>query len=182
MDVVNDGSLVNPAFGIKLLVIVDGLIELGPNANHESATHGVYRVEHGLRVGEARGLKGVVAPVLQFPVIPVLHNVVDGDAAVAELGKRLLDVLRTLVALAALPEAQHPLGIQRSLAREGAVARDDFVKALTGDEVVVHVAAHLAPHGELLTFGSAAGCRHAQSAIRHVAVGLPLDAQLRLFA
>ena len=98
--------------------------------------------------------------------------------SLAELAERLHNLILRLVALAALPETQSPLRVERGTARQRAVARDDIVQRLAGNEVVVHVACHLAPDGQTLAVVAGAGLSHAQSAVRLTAIGLPLYAQV----
>ena len=178
MYVVLHGLGVHPALRVQLLVVVGIHVELRPHADHETSVHLVNAVQHGLGVGIARSLKLMAAPLVLGPVVPVLHNIVDGDVALAELAQRLLNLLRRLVALTALPEAQHPLGVQAGLARQGTVAADDLVEVLTADEVVIHVLRHLAPDGELAALLVAAGLCHTQTAVGLGAVGLPFYAQV----
>ena len=122
VNVVGDGLMVDPALGIEFLIVGHGVVELRPYADHEAAAHLVHIVEHLLRIGIARGLEGVVAPRVELPVVPVLHDVVDRNLTLAELSQRLLDFSLRLVALAALPETEHPLGINGSLACQRAIA------------------------------------------------------------
>ena len=63
----------------------------------------------------------------------------------AELAEVLLDVLRRLVTLAALPETQHPLRVEAGLTRQCAVTGNNLVEVTSGNKVVVHVLGHLAP-------------------------------------
>ena len=80
------------------------------------------RVEHELRVGEAGCIELMAAPLVLGPIVPVLHYVVDGYLSLAELSECAEHFILCLVALSALPEAEHPLGIDGSLACQGAVA------------------------------------------------------------
>ena len=138
----------------------------------------VHVVEHLLGVGIARRLELMRAPLVLGPVVPVLYDVVDGDVALAELREGAHQLILGLVALTALPEAQHPLGIERGLAGEGAIARDDLVEVVALDEIVVHVLRHLAPNGELLALLLAAGLSDTQTTVGLAPIGTPLDAQL----
>ena len=122
VDVIGNRLMVNPALGVEFLIVSNGVIELRPNAYHEAAVHLMNVVEHLLRVRIARSLEGVVAPGVEFPVVPVLHDIVNRNMALAELSQSLLNLCLRLVSLAALPETEHPLRINRSLARQGAIA------------------------------------------------------------
>ena len=93
MNVVLDGLMIHPSLRIQFLVIVDRVIELRPDRDHETSVEGMNRVEHGLWVGEACCLESMVAPVFQFPVVPVLYDVVNRDMTFAEFGERLLYLL-----------------------------------------------------------------------------------------
>ena len=177
VDIVRDGLMVHPALGIDFLVVVGIAVELGPDGNHEAATHLVYLVEHSLRIGIARGFKLVGAPLILLPVVPVLNDVVARNLALAELRQRADNLVGRLITLTALPEAQHPLGIDGSLACQRTVAADDLVGIAAGNEVIVHVLGHLAPDAELvLILTNLLG--DTQTAIADTAVRLPLDAQL----
>ena len=168
--------MVHPALCVQFLVVVNGVVELRPHADHEAAAHLMNIVEHSLRIGEARSLKRMVAPRVQFPVVPVLHDVVDGNLALAELSQRRHHLVLRLVALATLPEAHHPLRVDGRLARQRAITADHLVGILSCNEVVVHIGRHLAPYGEFPLVLMGGSCP--QSAVAHIAVGLPLDAQL----
>ena len=117
-------------------------------------------------------------PLILRPVVPVLNDIVDGYLTLAELSQRALHLLRGLIALTTLPEAQHPLGIERCLTGECAIAGDDLIEVLASNEVIVHILGHLAPNGELSALLSTAGLCHSQTTIALAAIGLPLDAQL----
>ena len=118
VDIVGRRLNVHPSLGIKLFVVVGVTIELGPNGDHETSMHGVNAVEHCLGVWIARSLKLVTTPLVLGPVVPVLHDVVDGYMTLAELCEGLLDLARGLIAFATLPEAQHPLRVKRCLTRQ----------------------------------------------------------------
>ena len=88
MDIVGGTLVVHPALGVELLVVVGVDVELRPDTNHEATMHLVDAVEHLLWVGVARGFELVAAPLVLRPVVPVLHNIVDGYLAAAELSQR----------------------------------------------------------------------------------------------
>ena len=117
----------------------------------------MHTVEHRLRVRIARCLKLMTAPLILGPVVPVLHNIVNGDMTLAELSQGTLNLTRGLVALTTLPEAKHPLRIERSLTCQRTIAADYLIEVLTSDEVIIHVLRHLTPDGELFALLLAAG-------------------------
>ena len=132
-------------------------------------------VNHALRVRIARSLERMVAPGVEFPVVPVLYDIVAGNTPTAKLTERLRNFIGSLIALTALPEAQHPLRVDRSLARQRAITADDLVGIATGYEVIIHVTSHLAPDAEPVL--STIRPRHAQAAVTGATVGLPLNTQ-----
>ena len=140
----------------------------------------MYRVEHRLRIGIARGLKLVRAPLVLLPVVPVLHDVVTRYLALTELCQVLLYLTRGLIALTTLPEAQHPLGIDGGLACQRTIARDNLVSILSGNEVVVHILGHLTPNAEFTLVLIPLG--HTQSTVADVTIWLPFYAQLLTLA
>ena len=178
--VVLHSLLIHPTLAVQLLVVVGAAVELRPHADHVPAMQLMHLVQHALRVRETRCLKIVAAPFVLLPVVPVLHDVVDGDVAFAELFQRARQLVSRLVAFAALPEPHHPFRIHRRLARQGAVATDDLIHIFARNHIVIHVTAHLAPDAQLSLFLRCARCSHTQSAVAHTAVGLPLNAQRRL--
>ena len=59
---------------------------------------------------------------------------------------------------------------------------DEFVGSVSGNEIIVEILGHLAPHGQLLLAFLTARRRYSQCAIRHIAVGQPVDEQLHLLS
>ena len=169
---------IHPALGVQFLVVFCVAIELGPYGDHEAAVHPMHAVEHRLWVREAGGLKLVAAPLILRPVVPVLHDIVNGNVTASELSQRADNLILRLIALPTLPEAQHPLGIERGLARQRAVTADDLVEIVARNEVVVHILSHLAPDAQLFTLCLTARLSHTQAAAGLTAIRTPLDAQL----
>ena len=152
-------------------------IELRPYRNHIAAVHGVDVVQHLLRVGKALFVELMAAPLVRFPVLPVLHDVVDGDAPAAELCEGGHDLFLGGIAFAALPEAHGPARHHLRLACEGAVAGYDRVGRRPCDEVVIDAWIHLAPEAEpALLLGSTVWSR-SQAGIGHGAVRPPVHPQ-----
>ena len=65
--------------GFELLVVVGIDVELRPDADHEPGVHSVDIVKHLLRVRIPLRIKLMTAPLVFFPILPVLDNVVDGN-------------------------------------------------------------------------------------------------------
>ena len=105
MDVVNNSLVVHPTLLVEFLIVVGIAIELWPYGNHKAATHLMNTIEHSLRIGEARLLKLMRAPLVLYPVVPVLHDVVTRNLTLAELTECADNFVGGLVALTALPEA-----------------------------------------------------------------------------
>ena len=82
--------MVHPSVGIELFVVGGVAVELRPYRNHVAAVHGVDAVEHCLRIGVTAGLKLMAAPLVVGPIVPVLHDVVNGDMTLAKLCQRVL--------------------------------------------------------------------------------------------
>ena len=176
MDVVDNSLMVHPSLGVKFLVVGGIAIEFRPYADHKAATLGMNTIKHCLRIRIARRLKLMRAPLVLHPVVPVLHDIVARNLALAELIERADYLIGSLVTFATLPETQHPLRIDGSLARQRTIARDDLVGILARNEVVVHVLCHLTPDGELaLVLMRLDGT---QTAIAHVAIGTPFYTEL----
>ena len=150
-------------------------VELGPYAYHEAAAHGVDGVHHLLGTGITVLVELMTAPLVVVPVLPVLDDVVDGDAALAELPQRADQLELVGIALAALPVAHGPFGHDLRLARQGAVAAYDLVDAVTLDEVIVDAVLHLAPPGHLVLEAFVDRAEHTQAAVAGAAVRLPFD-------
>ena len=182
VDIVLHGLMVHPAILVEFLVVVNCIVELRPYGDHETSVHGMHTVEHRLRIGIAAGLEDMTAPGVEFPVVPVLYDVIHRDMTLAELSQVALDVVRTLIALTALPEAQHPFRIERSLTRQRAITRNHLVEILACDEIVVHVLGHLTPNGKLSALLSTARLCNPQTTIGLTAIRPPLDAHLSLLA
>ena len=122
MDIISRRLDIHPTLSVEFLIVVGIAIEFRPYADHEPSMHGVNGVEHSLRIGETGGLELMAAPLILGPVIPVLYDIVDGDMALTELTQCLLYLSGSLITLTTLPEAQHPLRIERGLTRQCAIA------------------------------------------------------------
>ena len=157
---------------LEFLVMVCVCVELGPHGNHEAAVQGMDVVQHLLRSRVAGGVKGVTPPLVVFPVLPVLDNIVHRNVPLTQLPQRFYQVLLRSVALAALPEAQHPFGHYGRLAGELAVVLDDIVIIFSGHEVAVQLGLAFAPEGELIGLDSAKRL-HPEADIGHIPVRLP---------
>ena len=150
-------------------------VELGPDGNHETAMEGVDAVQHAFRVRIALRIEGVTPPLVVFPILPVLHDVVHRDVAAAEFRKGTQQVLLCAVTLPALPEAQNPLGHDRRLSGQLPVALDDPVIVIGCDEIVIGQRLTFTPESEAgFRLGGLQG-RYAKADVGDVAVRFPVD-------
>src|SRR3546814_9898050 len=78
-----------------LLGIVGGGIEFGPDRNHHVAVQSVDLIDHRLGVGEAGLVEIVAAPRILGPVEPVLHDIIDRDAALPVFAHHVEQLLRS---------------------------------------------------------------------------------------
>ena len=85
------------------------------------------------------------APIILSPMAPVHDDVVNRDVSLTEAFKSLNHLGRSLVTLTALPVSHRPLRHDLRLSGKGTVTADDLVHIVAGDEVPVHLLAHLAP-------------------------------------
>ena len=91
-------------------------VELGPHGNHEAAMQGMDIVQHLFRSRKTARVKGMAPPLVVFPVLPVLDDVVHRDMPGTQFLEGFHQVFLGGVALPALPEAQHPFGHHGRLA------------------------------------------------------------------
>ena len=115
----------------------------------------------------------MASPLVLLPVMPVLDDVVNRNLPLAELRKRAHELVLRGIALAALPEAEGPLRIQRGLAGEGAVAADDLVIVVARHEVEVQLGLEFRPEAQALLLLHALGHGDLQAEVGNTAVGLP---------
>ena len=167
---------------LEFLVMVRVGIEFRPDADHEATVHRVYVIEHLLGVGITCLVEFVASPLVVFPVLPVLDDVVDRDVATAQLSQRFHQLLLRGIALAALPETQHPLGHDGGLAGQRAVAVDHVVVAGARDEIEVRLRFEFTPEADARFLVGILQRGHAQADVRHAAIRLPLDADRGLHA
>ncbi len=99
-----------------------------------------------------------------------------------EFSKVIFYLLRGLITLATLPEAQHPFWIEGSLTRQSTIATDDFIEVITSNEVIIHVTSHLTPDTQLTAFLLTTGLSYTQATITLSAIGQPFNTQLILHA
>ena len=160
--------------GIAQFLVMGSVgIELRPHADHEAAVHRVHVVQHLLRVRIAGRVELVAAPLVGQPVLPVLDDIVHRNAPAAHLGKRFHQFVLGGIALAALPETEGPLRVERGLAGEGAVAAQHVVVAVSGYEVEVGLRLELGPETEPGLFLGTLRRGHLHADVGDVAVGFP---------
>ena len=140
--------------------------------------HLVNLIKHLLGIGIARSLKPVASPLILGPVVPVLDNVVDRNMALAEFCQRAFNLILRLITLTALPEAQHPLGIETGLSCQRAIAGNNLIEILACDEIIVHILGHLTPYRELAALLSTTGLGNTQATISLATIRTPLYAEL----
>ena len=123
-----------------------GGVELRPDRDHEPGREALVDLaDPSRRIGEPLGVELVRPPLVLPPVLPVLDDGVQGDPPPPEFGEGVEALLRRLVALAALPQAEGPARHDRSPPRELAIARDHGIEVGAVDEVVVDAVADLGP-------------------------------------
>ena len=145
LDVFGQVGLVEIAFGLHLFGVFRIGIELAPDRDHQMRVGGVDGAGPAFGIGKARGIELMRAPGVRLPILPILHDVVEGNFALAELLDDVERLLRGLIALARLPEPEGPVGRYRSFAGEQTVASDDLVDRRSVDELVVDAVANLGP-------------------------------------
>ena len=128
----------------QLAVCLGHRAEGGPDGDHQLGVLRVHLVDHRLGVPEVLVQELHRVPlVVVAPVLPVLDDAVDGDAALAVAVQRVEQLAAALVALAALHEAVAPQREHRHVARQRTDAGDHAVGAAAVEEVVVHGLPHL---------------------------------------
>ena len=148
--IILDGLMIHPALGIQFLIILYGIIELRPDRNHEASIHRMHAIEHSLRIRVTALLKFMATPRIEWPVVPVLYDIIYRNMQVAELLQIALDILTALIAFTALPETKCPLRVHRSLTCQGAITRNYLIEILASNEVVIHIRRHFVPDAQLL--------------------------------
>ena len=139
---------------------------------------GMDGVNHALGISEAKGVEGKCAPRVWAPVVPVHDDVVDRQLAITEALEGIENLALTLIALAALPEAEKPLRHDLRLAGEGAIALDNLITVVACDEVVVKLLHHLAPETEFGLLLGKDGSQGTKSAIGFTTIGGPFETEL----
>ena len=135
------------------------------------------KVNHTLGVGESLGVELKAAPLVLFPVEPVLHHHVDRNLTLAELSEGCLHLILSEIFLAALPESECPLRHHLGTTGEEAIALDYVIITVAGDEVVVHLLVHLSPDRHPTLLCLSLRCGSTQSAVCHATVRLPFNSQ-----
>src|SRR5574344_794543 len=181
MDGIFHCLLIHPAMCIEFLIIIGVAIEFGPYTDHEASVHLMYTVQHSLRVGIAGLVKLMTAPLVIFPVVPVLYDIINRNMALAEFAQCLFDITAGLITLATLPESQCPFRHHLSLTGKLTITADDLIHILATYEIIIHIRRPLTPDGELILLFICLRHSSTQSTVTHTAVGLPLYAQRHSF-
>ena len=117
-----------------------------PDGNHEVEMLLVKLVDHLLGAGVFGFVEEHAPPhVVPTPVIPVLDEVVDGNAPLAVFLRDAKQFVARGVVLLALPIAVGPLAVQGSLSGELPVSGDGLIHGRAIQEVVIHVVGHVGP-------------------------------------
>ena len=105
----------------------------------------MYGFDPMVGVGKAKGIKLVraVGAGVAGPVLPVLHDDIQGNSAPAKLSDDIEALLRGLIALARLPQAKGPERHHRGVAGDLAIAGDDAVDVRAVAEVIVDAVANV---------------------------------------
>ena len=114
-------------------------------------------------------------PLVRQPILPVLNDIVHGNAATAELRKRRDQFILRGIALPALPEAQGPFGQHLRFAGQLPVAPDHAVIIVSRDEIEVQLRLELGPETDPLHLFGGLERRNPQADIGNGPVRLPLD-------
>ena len=103
------------------------------------------RLDPGIRIGKALGIEFVRTPGIGTPVLPILHDVVEGNLPLAELPDHIERLIGCLVALPRLPQAEDPVRHHGRLAGKQTIAVNDPVSGRAVDKVIVGAFADLRP-------------------------------------
>ncbi len=157
--------------------IVRPLVELAPDGDHDVRVRRVDRADHAGRVRKPDRIEAMGAPLIDRlggPILPVLHDVIEGDAPAPEAGHDVQQLLLVLVVVAGLPEAEGPAGQHRGPPGQGAEAGDDAVQRGALDKIIVDAIADIGPKGDRRP-GRPGGLPEEAQDIRALAVGLELQ-------
>ena len=180
VNIILDGLMIHPALGIQFLIILYGIIELRPDRNHEATIHRMHAIEHSLRIRVTALLKFMATPRIEWPVVPVLYDIIYRNMQVAELLQIALDILTALIALTALPETKCPLRIHRSFTSKSAITRNNLIKIFASNEVVIHIRRHLAPDAQLLLLLLRTRSSYTKTTVGYITIRLPFYANRSL--
>ena len=103
------------------------------------------RVDPGCGIREARGIELVRTPRIDRPVLPVLHDVVEGNLPPPELPDHIQRLPGGFIALPRLPQAKGPVWQHRCLAGEQTITGNHLVGRRAIHEVIINAIAHLRP-------------------------------------
>ena len=169
------GIPIHIAGRLEFLVMHGIGIELGPDGNHEAAVESVHIVQHLLRIGITGRIESMAPPLVFFPILPVLDDIVHRNVPSAQFCKGFHQIFLGGIAFPALPEAQHPFGHYRRFSGKLAISPDNAVIGTAPDEIIVQLRLKFVPEGDAFVHRS--GRKDPQADIRHVSVGLPFHLQ-----
>ena len=111
-------------------------LRIGPDAHHQTSMQLVHGVGQSLRIGIIAGIHLHHAPALG-PVVPVLHNHIDGNPATAELTHRLDDLGTAVVTLLRLDVAKQIARHHRRLSGERTHTVHDTIHRSSLHEIII---------------------------------------------
>ena len=138
-------------------------IKFSPDRNHQVRVLVVNGFDPAAGIGEPRGIKLMRTPGVLAPVLPVLHDVVEGNGQPAEFVYHVKALLRRLVTLPRLPQAERPFRHQRSLSGQLSVAGNHAIHRRAINKIIIHASADFRPQRRVVIRYSAAVRRRAMS-------------------
>ena len=148
---------------LQFLVVFCVGVELRPYAYHEAAMQVVNIVKHLLGIRITLLIELMASPLVRFPILPVLDDIVNRDMPAPHFGQGFHQLFLGGIPLVALPESQCPLGHHLGLPGQSAVAPDHSVIVISRNEIEVCLRLKFGPEADPGFFLRGLQGRHPES-------------------
>ena len=173
---------VHPSPVGKLLEMFSACIELRPYGNHQTPVHGMYGIDHALRVRKTLSVKLMAAPFILFPMQPVNDNVIDRNPTLTELFQSRKHFFLRIIFLTTLPITHRPFRHNLRLPCQRTITTDHVIHVFAINKVIVYLILHFAPPGQFILLILRDRCQHSKPTIRNSSIRLPINLNGNTFA
>ena len=176
-----DSLSIHPPISVEFVKMLGFQIKFRPHRNHNVRMLIVHFVNHALGIGKTRRIKFMTAPLVFFPIKPILNNIIDRNAALSEFRERFQQLILRFVPFAALPKTHCPFWHDLRFSRKFTVIGNHTIHIVARHKIIIDLISHLGIKRDIFLHIRINRRKRFQSDIRHASVGNPLQLEVVFF-